>query len=560
MGGLTSVMKMTVLIWADLLSFYAMWMMMAYLTDVWKISFTHAAAIVNVFWGLVHIMPSILQFIVDTVMGSFWMVLLTSLAYCAGLGFLTMSTPPVLSDATGTCSAYKPECIGEGQKVLFYTALALIVMGMAGHLTSLASLMTEHMTLTYQTGEVDATQFWSFFFGVFGVVIVPIATVIAIPYIKPWSLRFGIPAICTVVATIIFLTGSRSYKYAKPQGSPLTTVFRVFIAFASKLFHKLPRDTNQLYERHESQFYSVPYTRRLRCLDKAAIIVESQSLEQQEKNRWRLCRVSEVEETKSLICMIPICSSFLMLGLVSSIGNTYFVEQANHMNKKVGKLKVPLPILLWFYDQAKSQLAVYYFQIAGLCFGNSRSRRYAAPIGIAVSMIFAILCSITAAKVEGRRLDVVNSHGLLDKPEETVPMTMFWLLPQFLLLGGLDGISENSIASFLVDQVPQTLGPYMGLFASGVSGVGILGSVLSVYIVGKVSSKGDKPNWFQYTLNRSRLDKYYWVLALLSAANLVFFILMALWYAYRDSRSEDMEAPEYDETNEPFEDNAQCCC
>ncbi|KAF5931118.1 hypothetical protein HYC85_031991 [Camellia sinensis] len=36
-----------------------------------------------------------------------------------------MSTPPVLPKATATCSLYEPECIGEGQKILFYTALAL---------------------------------------------------------------------------------------------------------------------------------------------------------------------------------------------------------------------------------------------------------------------------------------------------------------------------------------------------------------------------------------------------------------------------------------------------
>ncbi|KAM6550700.1 hypothetical protein CsatB_000508 [Cannabis sativa] len=479
-------------------------------------------------------------------------------------GFITMSTPPVLADATGTCSAYKPECIGEGQKVLFYTALALIVMGMAGHSTSLNSLMIEHATIKRQTQEeeeeVQASQIWSFCFGMFGMVIVYIAIILAITFIKPWSLRFGIPAICTVVATTIFLTSSCSYKYAKPQGSPLTTVFRVFIAFASKLFHKLPTDTNQLYEKHQIELPSLSHTPRLRCLDKAAIIVQSESLEQQEKNRWRLCRVSEVEETKSMICMIPICLSFLVVGLVSSLGNTYFIEQANHMNQKVGKLTVPIPIFLWFYDQSKSYYASSYSQFArSLSRISKLNRGFVAPIGIAVSMIFATLCSITAAKVEERRLGVVVSHGLVDKPEETVPMTMFWLLPQYLLLGGLDGILENNITRMLANQLPQTMAPYVTIFASGISGVGILASVLSVYVVGKASSKGIKPSWFQYTLNKSRLDKYYWLLAILCVVNLVFFILMAIWYAHRDSKSEDREAPEVnlEINNEPFEDDAQ---
>ena len=55
-----------------------------------------------------------------------------------------MSTPPVLSRADGTCSEYKPKCIGEEQKTLFGIALALVALGMSGHLTSLKTLIEEH--------------------------------------------------------------------------------------------------------------------------------------------------------------------------------------------------------------------------------------------------------------------------------------------------------------------------------------------------------------------------------------------------------------------------------
>ncbi|KAL7195130.1 hypothetical protein ACSBR1_035363 [Camellia fascicularis] len=59
---------MLVLIWADILAMYAMWMMMLYLTNVWKLNFTHAAAIINVFWGLMAIMLLPIQFLVDAFM------------------------------------------------------------------------------------------------------------------------------------------------------------------------------------------------------------------------------------------------------------------------------------------------------------------------------------------------------------------------------------------------------------------------------------------------------------------------------------------------------------
>ena len=60
---------------------YAMSVMVKYLTEVWKLTYTQASAIVNIFWGIVAILPFTLQYIVDTFMGNFWMVLISSFAY-----------------------------------------------------------------------------------------------------------------------------------------------------------------------------------------------------------------------------------------------------------------------------------------------------------------------------------------------------------------------------------------------------------------------------------------------------------------------------------------------
>ena len=156
-----------------------------------------------------------------------------------------MSTPHVLPDATRNCDAHKPGCIGDAQKVLFYTALALIAIGIAGHITSLESFLKQQME-NQSPGKVVA---------VVSVIIFPVVGCIALPYIKPWSVRFGIPAICTVVATFLFTTGSCSYKPSGPQpdGSPLTTVCRVFVASASKMFRHQLQNDNQ-----------APHTRSLR--------------------------------------------------------------------------------------------------------------------------------------------------------------------------------------------------------------------------------------------------------------------------------------------------------
>lgn len=84
--------SIAVLMWADVLAIYAMWVMMTYLTDVWEIGFTHAAAIINFFWGIVFIMPLAIQYLVDTIIGNYWMLLLSSFAYSVVSFFLLMLT------------------------------------------------------------------------------------------------------------------------------------------------------------------------------------------------------------------------------------------------------------------------------------------------------------------------------------------------------------------------------------------------------------------------------------------------------------------------------------
>ncbi|XP_021828945.1 uncharacterized protein LOC110769302 [Prunus avium] len=114
-----SLLKASVVVVPNLLTTYIMSIMATYLTDVWELSITHAAAIVNLYSGMVGIIPVGLIFIVYMTgfTGSYWMILLSRFSFTAGLVLLTLSTPPVLSWATGTCSASEAECIGQVQKI-----------------------------------------------------------------------------------------------------------------------------------------------------------------------------------------------------------------------------------------------------------------------------------------------------------------------------------------------------------------------------------------------------------------------------------------------------------
>ncbi|KZV15241.1 hypothetical protein F511_26387, partial [Dorcoceras hygrometricum] len=342
-----------------------------YLTDVWKLSFTHAAGILNIWGGISFVLPVFSLFLADAFLGHFKMLVFSSLAYSLGIGFISMSTPKVLANP---CKLYEPQCIGHTNKVLFYTGLALLSVGVAGHLVSIHPFLKEQEDKPYEKmGSGSIHQLVGFPF----VVLVPVIGAIALPYIKPWSIRFGIPAICTVATTLLFLSGSWKYKKAKPQGSPLTNVCRVFIAAACKKCEPFPRDADKFYTKNGQDLQRFYSSRALRFLEKAAIIIPGKSTEQQEKSRWRLCSVAEVEEAKITVRMVPMWLTFIICGIVSSFGNTYFVEQAKKMDRKIGKWKVPLQILLMLFGWSKRVFTCCYNRLVERFFPGSK--KYAPP-------------------------------------------------------------------------------------------------------------------------------------------------------------------------------------
>ncbi|GAA0143711.1 hypothetical protein LIER_04325 [Lithospermum erythrorhizon] len=188
-----------------------------------------------------------------------------------GLGFLTMSTAPFLANSTGTCSDYKPECVDNVQKTLLYTALPLMAIGMSGHMVSLIQFMGDQFQKSTPSITLDDL-----------------------------STLFGIPAICVLVATIFFLNSSFSYVKKGPQGSPLTSMVRVIVGSVRNITKKLPDDPNDLYEIHNPNVVCLPHSRGLRCLDKAAIKLANQ---ENENNRWKLCRVIEIGDINEILLL-----------------------------------------------------------------------------------------------------------------------------------------------------------------------------------------------------------------------------------------------------------------
>ena len=105
-------------------------------------------------------------------------------------------------------------------------------------------------------------------------------------------------------------------------------------------------------------------------------------------------------------------------------------------------------------------------------------------------------------------------------------MSVFWLLPQFFLIGSAEVFTYVGQLEFFYDEA--TDGTRSLSSAMFLSEIGI-GSWLSTAIVKIIegTTGGEEKGWLRNTLNTSRLDYFYWVLTGINVAN--FFIY--LWIA-----------------------------
>jgi peptide/histidine transporter 3/4 len=138
-----------------------------------------------------------------------------------------------------------------------------------------------------------------------------------------------------------------------------------------------------------------------------------------------------------------------------------------------------------------------------------------------------------AALVEARRLRVARDAGLADRPDVAVPMSLWWMIPQYVLVGLAGVLGQVGLEEFFYDQVPDTLRSVGLALCLSIFGAGSYASgALVSGIDWATRSRGE--SWFCDNLNRAHLDYFYWLLAGLAALEVAAFLYFANRYVYRN--------------------------
>ena len=101
----------------------------------------------------------------------------------------------------------------------------------------------------------------------------------------------------------------------------------------------------------------------------------------------------------------------------------------------------------------------------------------------------------------------------------------FWLVPQFCLLGLMEGLALHGCDEYSSSHFPERMEYYVS--AISYFSVGI-GSIFNIFFI--LANKGD----FAETLDDSRLDKYYKSLTVVSAVNVCYSLLLSILYIGSD--------------------------
>ncbi|OWM67165.1 hypothetical protein CDL15_Pgr000617 [Punica granatum] len=509
-----------------------------YLTKVIHQDLKTATKSVNYWAGVTTLMPLFGGFLADAYLGRYFTVLASAIIYLMGLTLLTMSWfVPSLKPCEGEEVCQQPRKIHE---VVFFLAIYLVSIGTGGHKPALESFGADQFDDDHAKERKSKMSYFNWWnFGLCSGLLLGVTVVVYIQEHVNWGTADIIFTAVMALSLVIFIAGKPVYRYRAPTGSPLTPMLRVLVAAFAKRNLPCPSDPSGLYEVAKSEKTKgrlLCHTDKLKFLDKAAIIEDNGNPVENKQCSRRLATVTQVEEVKLILNMIPIWLATLPFGICVTQAATFFIKQGTTLNRDIGGFLIP-PASIYALAAIGMIISVTFYDkvlvpVLRRATGNERGIKILQRIGI--GMIFSVITMVVAALVERKRLGIVKSNADNNLPEKgSMTMSVLWLAPQFLIIGFGDGFALVGLQEYFYDQVPDSMRSLGIAFYLSVIGAANFLSSLLITAVDRITEDHDGRSWFGKDLNSSRLDKFYWLLAVMTLANLCFYVVLAKRYSYR---------------------------
>ncbi|XP_031741542.1 protein NRT1/ PTR FAMILY 5.10 isoform X2 [Cucumis sativus] len=453
-------------------------------------------------------------FLADSFFGRYRTILFSSAIYVLGLSLLSFSA--MLPTTSSQNSQF--------QLLLFFVSLYLIGIGQGGHKPCVQAFGADQFDALHPQEAKSKSSFFNWWF--FGICAGTFVAILLVTYTEEnlsWSLGFGIPCIMMIIASFLFLFGTNTYRYSIKiyAQTPFLRIGRVFVSAirncraSSTVIFDEEGDGPDLSQQNAGQF---------RFLNKACIVPKDSD------KHGVMCSASEVEEAKAVLRIFPVWITVLVFAIVFAQDSTFFTKQGATIDRSIRSgfiipaaaldSFVPLSIVIFItiYDLLFVPIARAF---TGLQSGITTLQR------IGTGLVVSAFSMLVAAMVERKRLRVADEHGLVDRPDIIIPMSFWWLVPQYTLFGLAEVFTLVGLQEFFYDQVPTDL-KSMGLaFYTSVLGMGSILSSLLVSFIDEVTGGSDQNSWFSNNLNKAHLDYFYFLLSGLSVVAFVAFLFVS---------------------------------
>lgn len=451
---------------------------------------------------------------------------------------LSWSTHTFLLKPVG-CGDERVSNVGEKhtklQVGIFYFSIYLVALGNGGYQPNIATFGSDQFDEENPKESYSKVAFFSYFYLFLNLGQLFSNTFIS--YLQNegfWILGFWLSAGSALLGLIIFLAGTPWYRYFPPLGNPISRVSQVVVAASRNSMVKLQPGGEGLYERDNDGVFSrrVLHTDGFRFFDRAAAPAVN-SDEEEVDNPWRLCTVTQVEEVKCVLRLVPIWLCTILYSVIFTQMASLFVVQGAAMKLSVSNFRIP-----------PSSMSV--FDVLSVAFFIFINKRLVDPVvrrlhkdrsgmtelqRMGVGLVISISAMLAAGTVEHFRLkNAISTSTIPINDLNGSSLSIFWQVPQYVLVGASEVFMYVGQLEFFNSQIPDGLKSFGSALCMMSISLGNYVSSFLVTVVMKITGEGGKPGWIPENLNYGRLENFYFLLAILATVDFFVYVLCAKQY------------------------------
>ncbi|XP_024022220.1 protein NRT1/ PTR FAMILY 7.2 [Morus notabilis] len=514
-----------------------------------------AANNVSKWTGTVYLFSLVGAFLSDSYWGRFKTCAIFQAIFVLGLASLSLSSYMLL---------LKPRGCGDGESpcghhssfanALFYVSTYMIALGNGGYQPNIATFGADQFDEEDSKEGHSKIAFFSYFYLALNLGSLFSNTILGYYEDKGmWALGFWASAGSATLALILFLCGTPRYRHFSPKGNPLSRFCQVVVTAVRKWKVEMTPGGDNLFENCEKESSqngarNILHTEGFKFLDRAAVITEKE-LDKTGKNPWRLCTVTQVEEVKCILRLLPIWLCTILYSVVFTQMASLFVEQGAAMKTTVSGFHIP-PASMSSFDILSVAAFIFLYRrvldpLVARVTKNPRGLTELQRMGM--GLVIAIMAMVSAGVVECFRLKykvVVVEEGVGDHHKSPSSLSIFWQVPQYVLIGASEVFMYVGQLEFFNGQAPDGLKSFGSALCMTSISLGNYVSSLLVTIVMKISTRDDMPGWIPGNLNKGHLERFYFLLAALTAADLAVYFLCAKWYKYTKFEGRNVQDPD----------------